>query len=516
MNSDLLPSSWTQCVLGEVVDTIRGVSYAKEQASDRPKDGYVPILRATNIDQQIHFEDFVFVPGKQVSAEQMLKMGDIVIAASSGSKSVVGKAAQLFQDWGGSFGAFCMGIRPNAAIEPRFVGHFFQSHEYRNRVSTLAAGSNINNLKRDHIESFPFRLAPLEEQRRVSDKIDELFSDLDAGVAALERVRVNLKRYRAAVLKAAVEGKLTEEWREEHPNVEPASKLLERILAERRRKWEETQLGKFAAAGKAPPKGWEDNYPEPVKPDTTNLPNPPEGWCWASVDQLAYWVRNGLPQKPAADPPGLPILRINAVRPMSVDVGEVRYLHVAREDVADYLLAQGDLLFTRYNGSLELLGVSGMVRNCERDTLHPDKLIRVRTALASPLPAYVEVASNVGISRKFIQTRARTTAGQTGVSGSDIKEMPIPLCPLDEQKLIVEEVEVGLDTIGKSLSDIEMGIERATRLRQAILKRAFEGKLVPQDPKDEPASVLLERIRASRSEARPAKNGTKRAKSKSA
>ena len=136
------------------------------------------------------------------------------------------------------------------------------------------------------LSRFPVPLAPLNEQLRIVAKIEELLSGLDAGVSALNRAKANLKRYRAAVLKAAVEGKLTEEWRAKHPNIEPASKLLVRILAERRQSWEADQIAKFAAAGKEPPKNWKERYVEPTPPDTTGLPELPEGWCWATMPQL--------------------------------------------------------------------------------------------------------------------------------------------------------------------------------------------------------------------------------------
>ena len=132
------------------------------------------------------------------------------------------------------------------------------------------------------LRPLPVPVAPLNEQRRIVDALDELFSDLDAGVAALERVQAKLKHYRAAVLKAAVEGALTAEWRAQHPATEPASALLTRILAERRRRWEETQLQKFKEAGKEPPKNWKAKYKEPVAPDMTSLPLLPNGWCWVS------------------------------------------------------------------------------------------------------------------------------------------------------------------------------------------------------------------------------------------
>lgn len=374
----------------------------------------------------------------------------------------------------------------------------FIEHSLRYNISQVLrhAKGDIPGLSRDHILSHITAFAPLNEQRRIVAKIEELFSDLDAGMAALERAKANLKRYRAAVLKAAVEGKLTAEWRTKNSKAEPASKLLERILVERRKKWEADQLAKFAAAGKEPPKNWKAKYVEPTPPDTTDLPGLPDGWCWTKLDQLLVYLRNGYFQSPAGAEEGTPILRINAVRPMRVDLTEVRFLDKINSDVTDYFVENGDLLFTRYNGSLDLLGVAGMVRDCTDKVLHPDKLIRVRLGADQPLPAFVEIASNVGASRRHMAGRARTTAGQTGISGPDVKEMPIPLPPIEEQQQIVIEAEQRLSVIAVAEQQIEANLLRAARLRQSILKRAFEGKLVPQDPNDDPATKLLDRIRA--------------------
>ncbi len=121
-------------------------------------------------------------------------------------------------------------------------------------------------------KTVPILIAPPAEQSQIADTLDELFSDLDAGVAALKRARDKLKLYRASVLKAVVEGALTADWRKQHPNAEPASELLKRILAERRRRWEEDQLRKFEEKSKVPPKNWKAKYKEPVAPDTTGLP----------------------------------------------------------------------------------------------------------------------------------------------------------------------------------------------------------------------------------------------------
>ena len=132
-------------------------------------------------------------------------------------------------------------------------------------------------------------LAPLPEQHRIVAKLDELFSELDAGVAALERAQTKLKRYRASVLKAAVEGKLTEEWRRDQsaPD-ETGEELLQRILVERRKRWEQEQLAKFKAQGRKPPKNWKAEVPGAgARRTRAGCRKLPEGWCWATVDQVS-------------------------------------------------------------------------------------------------------------------------------------------------------------------------------------------------------------------------------------
>jgi type I restriction enzyme S subunit len=181
------------------------------------------------------------------------------------------------------------------------------------RFSRHYTGTTIKHLTGASLSQVHFPLPPLNEQHRIVSKIEELFSDLDAGIAALKRAKANLKRYRAADLKFAVEGKLTEEWRAKHPHAEPASKLLARILTERRQKWESDQLAKFNAAGKEPPKGWKEIYVEPTPPDTTDLPELPESWCWVCVEQLA---KGSLPGWQGFDyvDVGIPFVRSQNIR----------------------------------------------------------------------------------------------------------------------------------------------------------------------------------------------------------
>jgi len=160
--------------LSDIAEQVRGVSYAKEDSATTPGCGMLPILRANNItDNGLDFSDIIYVTSENVSERQRLRIGDIVIAASSGSISVVGKAAQVETHFDGSFGAFCKVVRPREGIHDRYLGHYFRTPAYRQRMSTLAAGANINNLKNEHIDDLEIPLPPLDEQKRIAAILDQ-------------------------------------------------------------------------------------------------------------------------------------------------------------------------------------------------------------------------------------------------------------------------------------------------------------------------------------------------------
>jgi len=274
-----IPSKWESICVKEISNLLRGVSYKKSDSSKIEKKGYLPILRSNNINEKILCDDLVYVPIEKIKPEQLIKSGDVIIAMSSGSKHLVGKAAQANTDIQSGFGAFCGLVRPNKLTNSLYFGYFFQSSLYRESVRKHSSGVNINNLRRSHVEEILMPIPPLPEQHRIVSKIEELFTSLDAGIESLKQVQALLKKYRQSVLKSAVEGKLTSKWHEQHKDeLEPADKLLERILKERKEKWEAEQLAYFKAKGKKPPKNWQNKYKEPTPPDTSNLPELSEGW----------------------------------------------------------------------------------------------------------------------------------------------------------------------------------------------------------------------------------------------
>lgn len=194
-------------------------------------------------------------------------------------------------------------------------------------------------------------------------------------------------------------------------------------------------------------------------------------WRKASLGEVLVSLRNGLSQKPGGSA-GTRILRISAVRPLKVHLSDVRYLD-PQIAVADFLLRENDLLFTRYNGNPELVGVCGRVRGLVEPTVHPDKLIRGVVDERVALPAFVELAANAGITRQHVRSRTKTTAGQAGIAGSDLKSAPLLLPSLDEQAEVVAIVEAKLslaDNLARTLVEMK---ERESSLRRRILDKAF-------------------------------------------
>jgi len=332
-------------------------------------------------------------------------------------------------------------------------------------------------------------------------KIEELFTELDAGVAALERVRANLKRYRAAVLKAAVEGALTADWRAEHPDVESASDLLQRILRERRDAWEQAELARYAKAGKAAPKGWQGKYKEPTAPDTTELPELPEGWCWTSVEQLASTDPNAITDGPFGS-------NLKSEHYTSEGARVIRLQNIGDGVFKDEKAFISQEHFQRLSKHRVFPGdvvIAALGENPPRACIIPEfvglaivKADCIRFNVSSHiLNKYADYALNANPTHKRTALLIHGV-GRPRLNLGEIKSIMLPLPPLAEQEQIVAEVERRLSVVDDAEAQVAAGLKRAVRLRQSILKRSFAGQLAPQDPTDEPASALLERIAVER------------------
>ena len=311
-------------------------------------------------------------------------------------------------------------------------------------------------------------IPPVPEQSRIVFKIEELLTRLDAGVEALKKIKIQLKRYRRAVLKYAFEGKLTQEWREANKDkLEPASVLLERIKEERKK----------IAGGK-----FKDSLPL----DTSELPLLPEGWVWVRVGEIYDIVGGGTPSTVIekywkGDVPWITsadIVGVKAITPRKFINQD------AIQDSATNLVPEGSLIVVTRVG----LGKIALTRtpicfsqDCQALTgnkfIYPDYSLHY-------LSTAVQVFHH--------QHRGTTIAG---VTKKQLFNIPFILPAKLEQQKIVEEIERRLSLADEVEKIAEQSLKNSDRLRQGILETAFEGNLVPQDPTDEPAEKLLERIK---------------------
>lgn len=356
----------------------------------------------------------------------------------------------------------CVVRSTNGEFDHRWLSWFVNAHPVRSAISGLQAGSTRKRISRGNLATIPLPVPPLPEQHRIVAEIEKQFTRLDAGVAALLRAQANLKRYRASVLKAACEGTLVpteaELARAEGRECESGAELLERILDERRNSW----------AGRG-------TYKEPAAPDIAGPPRLPEGWCWATVEQVSTAVQYGTSAKTNEDPTGIPVLRMGNIQDGKLELDSLKYLPVDHAEFPSLLLAEGDLLFNRTN-SAELVGKSAIYHGLPEPSSFASYLIRVRFAksLDSRLAGYF---INSVFGRAWISNVASQQVGQANVNGTKLQALAIPLPPFAEQQRIVAEVERRLSVIDELEAVVAANLQRATRLRQAVLQRAFSGEL---------------------------------------
>lgn len=482
-----LPASWLWVEIHQVAEAITGNTPPTSDSSNFGGD--IPFIKPTQlVDTPLSSAPETLSDNGAANA-RILPKGAVLVSCIGN----LGKTAILEKP--GATNQQINALVFQALVNPKFGFFYAQTLEpWLNAVSSATTVSIVNKGK---FETAPFPFAPTAEQTRIVEKLEELFSDLDAGVAELKAAQKKLAQYRQSLLKAAVEGSLTAEWRTKNKPKETGAQLLERILKERRTRWEEKQLARFKEQGKTPPKGWQDKYPEPVQPDTTNLPELPEGWVWASVDQICPDdIANGKSVPTATSGPK--VLRLTAVKAGRIDLGEFKYGVWSDRDAEPFFVKNGDVLIVRGNGSLSLVGRAGLVSGVISDVAYPDTMIRVRVLDSIVLPAWLGLVWDSALIRNHLQTRARTSAGIYKIAQPDIISAIIPVPPFLEQKAII----VALDEADREIQHIEcslnLGLTQAAAQRKNILKSAFSGQLVAQDPNDEPASLLLERIRAER------------------
>lgn len=404
--------------------------------------------------------------------------GDLLIAALA---EPVGRCCRVPTDLGTAIvKADCIRLKPHPSLSPEFVMNWLNSPPGRRQAEEACHGIGRLRMNMADMRALLVPVAPEREQNRIVAKIETLNARSRAARDALEQVPLLLERFRQSVLAAAFRGDLTAEWRRQHPDVEPASVLLERIRAVRRR-------------------AWGRRYEEPEPFDSAGLPDLPVGWCWANlIELLDAPLGNGLSIKGSDTPPGIASLKLSAMTEDGFDYTKVKFLPVDPSDVEHLLVREDDFFVSRGNGSKALVARGTVAQPTPFPVIFPDLMIRVRLSDELRSTRWIPAIWPAPQTRRQIEARVKTTAGIWKISQADLGRVVVPLPPLQEQVAGARAVAASLSWARRQEDLAQQTLAGLARLDLSILATAYRGELVPQDPNDEPASVLLDRIRAER------------------
>lgn len=485
--SDDLPESWCSAVLGDIAE----VRLGRQRSPDRAVGPHMrPYVRAANVTWNgvdvTDVKEMDFTPAE--AGVFGLRDGDILVVEGSGSASEVGKPAI----WRGEIEGCCfqntlIRVRTAAKLVPWLHAHFRRDAR-QGRFAEASRGIGIHHIGAKALESWEISLPPAEEQARIVAKLDALQARADAAKEALDAIPPLLERFRQSVLAAAFRGDLTKAWREANPDVEPATQLLARIRAERRRKWEEANPRK--------------QYVEPETADTANLPDLPEGWCWARWEEIGF-CQNGraFPSDQYTTGDGTRLLRPGNLHAS----GETDWNSENTRCLPDewvrryptYVVGPHELVMNLTAQSLkdEFLGRVCLTAGTDRCLLN-QRIARLTAVSGSP--RFFLYLFKSPVFRRYVNGGLNTGSLIQHMFTSQVDNFVLPLPPEAEQASVVARIEDILATQRSTLSIARSWREAFASLNQSILAKAFRGELVPQDPNDEPASQLLERIRAER------------------
>ncbi|XXX76538.1 restriction endonuclease subunit S [Sorangium sp. So ce134] len=493
-----LPPTWAACKLGDVASLQPG--YAFKSSWFEPTG--VRLLRGINIEpNRVRWKDSVCVTPERARDfdAYALQANDVVIAMDRPIISSGLKVTMLSEQDVPSLLLQRVGrFKVKQGLDREYLFRFLNSDIFVAHIGGQATGTQLPHISGTDIETAPFPLPPFVEQRRIVAKLDTLATRSRRAKEALDAIPALLDRFRQAVLEAAFRGDLTADWREQNPDVEPAAELLKRIRAERRRRWEEAELSKMRAKGRAPGDDrWKERYEEPAPVDTIELPELPEGWAWASLDEVTSIVggiTKGQKRRSNEVVRLVPYLRVANVQRGYLDLNEVKEIEATEREILELRLKPGDILLNE-GGDRDKLGRGWIWSGEIRDCIHQNHVFRARPFVTELQPKYISHYANT-FGQAFFVDAGKQTTNLASVSLSRVRRFPIALPPAREQIEIVRKLDGYMACLLKIDISKNESINRLNDLDRAILAKAFRGKLVSQDPDDEPASATLERLRA--------------------
>ncbi|UCM61214.1 restriction endonuclease subunit S [Aeromonas hydrophila] len=387
----------------------------------------------------------------------------------------------------------------------RYLSHYLNQFDYKGFVG----GSTRLKLNQARMKKIPVSLPSLSTQHAIVNKIEELYSHIDAGVEGLKQAKAKLKQYRQSVLKDAVTGKLTEQWREQNVDkLEPASSLLNRILDERRANWEAEQLKSFEEKGNTPKNdGWKGNYKEPPQADVSSLPEIPDSWIWTTITQLGELNRGKSKHRPRNDP--------------SLYGGDYPFVQTGDVRAADGLLTTYKQTYSKKGLAQSRLWPKGTMCITIAANIAETAILGIDACFPDSIVGFIPQNENVSVeyiefffrtAREDLDRYAPATA-QKNINLAILETVSVPLMSIEEQRELVLQVTEKLASASRAEATIDGKIKHSVSLKSSILAKAFSGELVQHNSKEN-TKDLLEQIKTEKealAETKP-RRSTKRGK----
>ncbi|UIA98814.1 restriction endonuclease subunit S [Desulfovibrio desulfuricans] len=489
MSESNLPNGWTQAAVIQLCILTNGAVF---KTSDWEING-LPIIRIQNLNNPLAQFNH---SAKVLPEKYKVHAGDLLFAWSGTPGTSFG--AHIWNGPTGWLNQHIFRVSFNEDLVDKIFFRIALNHRLDDIIDRAHGGVGLRHITKEKFEATILPIPPLNEQHRIAAKIEALQAHSTKAKKALEEAQRLLEKFRYSVLEAAFRGDLTARWREEHPDAEPACEFLQRIRQGRRKRWEEAELAKYTAKGKTPPKDWKKKYPEPVAVNTEGLPGLPDNWCWVSLDELIIsGPSNGYSPPPSLKKNGSKSLKLSATSSghFVLNDSTIKFLDITIEKGSDLWLRDGDILIQRAN-TMDLLGTAAIFHGKDFDYIYPDLMSRIRVSrkdLSEFLCAYI----NSSFGKKYIKSVATGIAGNMPkINGKSLRAFPVPLPGDAEVTIIVPMLNALHKFYLEQLDRYDEVFRRSQKCDQSILVKAFRGELVAQDPTDEPASVLLERIAA--------------------
>jgi type I restriction enzyme S subunit len=492
-----LPRNWTLTELGTLIDGFEAGRNLRAHGHPAGANEFgVLKVSAVSWGRFNPVENKALFAGDVPRSKELVRKGDLLISRAN-TTELVGAVVLVNEDHPWLMlpdKVLRLRVR-NSVIVPEFLLRALRIRSVRKyfEVNGTGTSDSMRNLSQPKIEGAPILLPPLMEQRRIVAKLEALQARSRRACEALDAVPPLLEKLRQSILAAAFRGDLTKDWRARHKNVEPASKLLERIRAERRKKWEEGELAKMTAKGTAPKNNrWKATYEEPGPSQEKELPLLPDGWCWATSAELVA---------------GDADVVYGIVQPGPIVAGGVPY--VRGMDIEDGRILEHQLLRThpdiaaRYERASLLGGdvLLGIIR-ATKVAVVPDSLaganITQGTARFRPAPGLMTDFLAGWLDGPWAQSWLHAKyrgIDMPGLNLRDVRRLPVPLAPAEEQKEVIRELQSALAHVAVLRRTSQECARLGAQLDSSLLAKAFRGELVPQDPNDEPAEAMLARLR---------------------